>query len=50
MGARATLHVVEHADHMFHVLKKSGRTDDQVMDELADTVAAWSDQLGSARA
>jgi len=50
LGPRATLHVVEHADHMFHVLKKSGRTDDQVMDELADTVAAWSGTLGSARA
>ena len=50
LGPRATLHVVEHADHMFHVLKKSGRTDDQVMDELADTVAAWSERLGSPRA
>jgi predicted alpha/beta-hydrolase family hydrolase len=50
LGPRATLHVVEHADHMFHVLKKSGRTDDQVMDELADTVAAWIERLGSARA
>jgi predicted alpha/beta-hydrolase family hydrolase len=39
---RATLHVAEHADHMFHVLKKSGRTDDQVLDELADAVTTWS--------
>lgn len=42
LGKRATLRVVEHADHMFHVLKRSGRTDEQVLDELADTVAAWS--------
>ena len=42
LGSRATLHIVEHADHMFHVLKRSGRTDEQVLDELADTVAAWS--------
>jgi predicted alpha/beta-hydrolase family hydrolase len=42
LGARATLHIVENADHMFHVLKRSGRTDEQVLDELADTVAAWS--------
>jgi predicted alpha/beta-hydrolase family hydrolase len=41
LGSRATLHVVQHADHMFHVLKKSGRTDEQVLDELADAVAAW---------
>jgi predicted alpha/beta-hydrolase family hydrolase len=42
LGARATLHIIEGADHMFHVLKKSGRDDEQVMDELADTIAAWS--------
>ena len=42
LGSRATLHIVEHADHMFHVLKKSGRDDAQVLDELADTIAAWS--------
>ena len=50
LGARATLHIVEHADHMFHVLKKSGRTDEQVLDELADTVASWSGKLGGASA
>ena len=44
LGNRATLRVIEHADHMFHVLKKSGRTDEQVLDELADTVAAWSQE------
>jgi hypothetical protein len=46
LGARATLHVVEGADHSFHVLKRSGRTDEQVLDELADAVAEW----GEARA
>ena len=50
LAPRATLHVVEHADHMFHVLKKSGRDDEQVKDELADTIAEWSERLGSARA
>jgi predicted alpha/beta-hydrolase family hydrolase len=50
LGSRATLHIVEHADHMFHVPKKSGRTDEQVLDELADTILAWSGKLGSARA
>jgi len=44
LGARATLVVIEHADHMFHVLKRSGRTDEQVLDELADAVAAWSQE------
>ena len=37
-----TLHVVEGADHGFHVLKRSGRTDEEVMEELADTVAEWT--------
>ena len=38
---RATLHVLEGADHAFHVLVRSGRTDAQVREELLDTMAAW---------
>jgi uncharacterized protein len=38
LGPRATLHVIEGADHSFSVLKRSGRTDDQVMDELAAAI------------
>lgn len=41
VGDRATLHVVDGADHGFHVLKRSGRTDTEVLDELAATTAAW---------
>lgn len=37
----ATLHVVDGADHGFHVLKRSGRTDGEVLDELARTTASW---------
>ena len=37
----ATLHVVDEADHGFHVLKRSGRTDQDVIDELAETTARW---------
>ncbi|MEJ2217097.1 MAG: dienelactone hydrolase family protein [Gemmatimonadota bacterium] len=44
-SAPATLHVVEGADHSFHVLKRSGRTDAQVMDELGDAVAVWAGSL-----
>lgn len=36
-----TLHVVDGADHGFHVLKRSGRTDAEVIDELADVAEAW---------
>jgi predicted alpha/beta-hydrolase family hydrolase len=44
LGERATLHVIEHADHMFHVLKRSGRTDEQVLDELAMAIADWREK------
>lgn len=36
-----TLHVVDDADHGFHVPKRSGRTDDEVLDELCDAFADW---------
>jgi predicted alpha/beta-hydrolase family hydrolase len=39
---RATLHVVESADHSFHVLKKSGRSDEEVLRELATRTAEWA--------
>jgi hypothetical protein len=42
LGARAMLHVIETADHSFHVLKSSGKTDAGVLGELARTVAAWT--------
>jgi predicted alpha/beta-hydrolase family hydrolase len=45
LGERATLHVVPDADHSFHVPKRSGRTDDEVLAELAQTVAKWSSTL-----
>ncbi len=41
LGVRATLHVALGADHSFHVLVRSGRTDGQVREELLDTMAAW---------
>jgi predicted alpha/beta-hydrolase family hydrolase len=39
---RATLHVVDDADHSFHVRKKSGRGDAGVLAELARAFAAWA--------
>ena len=41
LGARATLHLVDEADHSFHVLKRSGRDDREVMAEVLDAFAAW---------
>ncbi len=43
---RPTLHVVEGADHGFQVLKRSGRTDEEVLDEVCDEFARWARRLG----
>jgi predicted alpha/beta-hydrolase family hydrolase len=37
----ATLHLVEAADHSFHVPVRSGRNDREVMGEILDALAAW---------
>ena len=42
---RATLHVLEGGDHSFAVLKRAGRTADQVREELAGTIARWGRAL-----
>src|SRR5213083_1912739 len=42
LGERATLHLVEGGDHSFHVLKRSGKTDADVMAELVETIVAWT--------
>lgn len=42
LGNRANLHLIDGADHSFHVLKKTGRTDADVFAELLDTIASWS--------
>ena len=45
LGPRATLHVVEGGDHSFAVLKRSGRTADMVMTEIAHAIGSWSQAL-----
>ena len=45
LGDRATLHHVEGGDHSFHVLKRSGRTDTEVMGELVGRIADWAGRL-----
>src|SRR5438874_9369379 len=42
---RAELRVIQGADHSFHVLRRSGRTDAQVIAELASTIAEWGSKL-----
>jgi len=45
LAPRATLYVVDTADHSFHVLKRSGKIDADVLRELARTVASWADSI-----
>ncbi len=42
LGERATLHLVEGGDHSFHVLKRSGKTDADVMGELTEAIVVWT--------
>ena len=44
----ATLHVVEGGDHSFAVLKRSGRTEAEVMAELVEAIVAWMTREGIA--
>jgi uncharacterized protein len=46
VGPNWRMHWLEAADHSFHVLKKSGRTDAEVLDEVADDAGAWAAGLG----
>jgi predicted alpha/beta-hydrolase family hydrolase len=45
LGTQATLHVVEGADHSFHVLKSSGRIDKDVLKESAQSASDWMKKL-----
>lgn len=49
LGSRATLHVLEDADHSFHVPARSGRKDSDVRDEALDAVCAWLDGINGSR-
>jgi predicted alpha/beta-hydrolase family hydrolase len=45
LGKHATLHLVESADHSFHVPAKSGRKDADVLNEILDVMAGWVAKL-----
>ena len=46
LGPRATLSLVEDADHSLHVPARSGRKDAEVLGEALARLAAWSEALG----
>jgi predicted alpha/beta-hydrolase family hydrolase len=41
----STLHVVEEADHSFHVPARTGRKDSDVREELEETIVAWAGRV-----
>jgi predicted alpha/beta-hydrolase family hydrolase len=45
LGKRATLRLFADADHSFHVPARTGRTDAQVLGDVADALAAWFDSV-----
>ena len=45
VGAPTTLQVIKEADHHFKLLKKSGRTDEEIREELLGCVATWIQKL-----
>jgi predicted alpha/beta-hydrolase family hydrolase len=47
LGSRATLHLLDGADHSFHAPKRTGRTDDEVMDEALDIFVAWTGRIAA---
>ena len=44
LGARATLKLLQDADHSFHVPARTGRKDAQVRAEMLDALATWVEQ------
>jgi predicted alpha/beta-hydrolase family hydrolase len=42
LGDRATLHLIEEGDHSFKVPKRTGKTEGDVMTELAQTILQWA--------
>jgi uncharacterized protein len=45
LGTRATLRVIAEADHSFHVLKRSGKNDAEIVRELAQAVGLWAETV-----
>jgi predicted alpha/beta-hydrolase family hydrolase len=45
LGARASLHLLQDADHSFHVPARTGRKDAEVRSEMLDTLVAWTQSV-----
>lgn len=45
LGGRATLHIIDTADHSFAVLKRADKSREDVYREIATTVSGWASSL-----
>jgi hypothetical protein len=46
LGSHATLHLLDEADHSFHVPARTGRKDADVRGEALDVMSQWLQRLG----
>jgi predicted alpha/beta-hydrolase family hydrolase len=49
LGSRATVHEIPEANHSFAVLKRTGRTTDEVLDEMVLVAAKWMRGVAATR-
>lgn len=47
LGKRTTLELSQDANHAFHVPARTGRTDEQVLEGLIDSFAAWAGSIAA---
>ena len=45
LGTLATLHLIDEGDHSFRVPKRTGKTEADIMNELAEATATWATGL-----
>jgi hypothetical protein len=48
-GSQVTLKLWENADHSFHVPARSEKSDQQILQELVETIASWIDEVLAVR-
>ncbi len=47
LGKKAELFIVEGADHSYHVLKRSGRSDGEVLDQVVLKTVSWMEEIAA---
>ncbi len=47
LGDRATLHLIEEGDHSFKLPKRTGKSESDIMNELAATIQQWAARVVS---